>query len=66
MSALDGLRASDDPGLNVRRLAASGTVTQVRYRARRWLRLWSLYGPLLPLVLAAGMLAGVTLRVLGL
>lgn len=66
MSALDGLRTSEDPGLDVRRLAANGAVTPPRKRVRRWARPLSLYGPALPLAFAAGMLAGVTLRVFGL
>lgn len=61
----DGLRASEDPGIDVRRLAASGTVTQARRRARRWVRLWSMFGPLGWMTLSAGMLTGAALVVFG-
>lgn len=62
MSALDGLRASEDPGLG--RLALTGAVTALRPRARRWLRLWSLFGPLGWMVFSAGMIAGTAIVVL--
>lgn len=64
MSALAGLRTSEDPGLDMRRLALTGTVTALRPRARRWLRLWSIFGPLGWMVFSAGMLAGTAIVVL--
>lgn len=48
-------------------LLASGAMTEMRRRrarARGWRAVWSIWGPVLPLALAAGMLAGVVLAML--
>ena len=45
-------------------LAATGAVTPTRSR-HRWRRAWSLWGPLLPIALAAGLVAGAAIVVIG-